>query len=294
MHACRAMILLGPPETWRDGSYDWSAGMEGYILFRMFRQGRQGGGIAHYVNDQLECTSSAWGWMMSRMRAYLWVRIDRRVGIGDITAGVCYRLAEQGRWKLTPLNWLKKGQFRGQAQSLGGGREQGCEWLWPKHQSQQLLMEDSLIQPNLQQKSLCRKSSWKGFTEKYKKQFNCLENLFLRQSLLRWILPKLALKKKGSHALSAGLTEGAKSLQLVFRQMGVLLKLSLHHASHPTSEAGYCSLLQLECYKRAPDTQLCFVQGLLGVCLYKRFVNQSCYWKAIQEVTLPERISLRT
>lgn len=30
------------------------------------------------------------------------------------------------------------------------------------------------------------------------------------------------------------------------------------------------------------------------VCLYTRFVNQTCYWKAIQEVMLPERISLRT
>ena len=47
--------LIGIMETWWDGSYDWSVGMEGYRLFRKDRQGRQGGGITLYVNDQLEC-----------------------------------------------------------------------------------------------------------------------------------------------------------------------------------------------------------------------------------------------
>ncbi|GAB0182398.1 hypothetical protein GRJ2_000705100 [Grus japonensis] len=47
--------IIGITETWWDSSYDWSVGMEGYRLFRKDRQGRQGGGIALYVNDQLEC-----------------------------------------------------------------------------------------------------------------------------------------------------------------------------------------------------------------------------------------------
>jgi len=40
---------------WWDRSYDCSAGMEGYKLFRKDRRGRRGGGIALYANGQLEC-----------------------------------------------------------------------------------------------------------------------------------------------------------------------------------------------------------------------------------------------
>ncbi|GAB0207912.1 hypothetical protein GRJ2_003256900 [Grus japonensis] len=47
--------LIGITEMWWDSSYDWSVGMEGYRLFRKDRQGRQGGGVTLYVNDQLEC-----------------------------------------------------------------------------------------------------------------------------------------------------------------------------------------------------------------------------------------------
>jgi len=32
--------LPGIPETWWNGSYNWSAGMEGHRLFREERQGR--------------------------------------------------------------------------------------------------------------------------------------------------------------------------------------------------------------------------------------------------------------
>jgi len=35
--------LIGITETWWDGSYDWSVGMEGFRLFRKDRQGKQGG-----------------------------------------------------------------------------------------------------------------------------------------------------------------------------------------------------------------------------------------------------------
>ncbi|GAB0184765.1 hypothetical protein GRJ2_000941800 [Grus japonensis] len=44
--------LIGIMKMWWDGSYDWSVGMEGE---RLFRQGRGGGGVTLYVNDQLEC-----------------------------------------------------------------------------------------------------------------------------------------------------------------------------------------------------------------------------------------------
>ncbi|GAB0207631.1 ubiquitin carboxyl-terminal hydrolase 4 [Grus japonensis] len=87
--------LIGIMETWWDGSYDWSVGMEGYRLFRKDRQGRQGGGIALYVNDQLECMELHLG-MEEELTERLWVRIKGSAGTGDIIVGVCYRPPDQG------------------------------------------------------------------------------------------------------------------------------------------------------------------------------------------------------
>ncbi|GAB0187326.1 hypothetical protein GRJ2_001197900 [Grus japonensis] len=77
-------------ETWWDGSYDWSVGMEGYRLFRKDRQGRQG----EDVNDQLECMEFHLG-MDEEPTKSLWVRIKGRAGTGSTIAGVCYRPPNQ-------------------------------------------------------------------------------------------------------------------------------------------------------------------------------------------------------
>ncbi|GAB0206950.1 hypothetical protein GRJ2_003160600 [Grus japonensis] len=87
--------LIGITETWWDSSYDWSVGMEGCRLFRKDRQGRRGGGIALYVNDQLECMELHLG-MEEEPTKSLWVRIKGRAGAGDIIVGVCYRPPDQG------------------------------------------------------------------------------------------------------------------------------------------------------------------------------------------------------
>ncbi|GAB0203195.1 hypothetical protein GRJ2_002785100 [Grus japonensis] len=87
--------LIGITETWWDSSYDWSVGMEGYRLFRKDRQGRRGGGVALYVNDQLECMELHLG-MDEELTKSLWLRIKGRAGAGDIIAGVCYRPPDQG------------------------------------------------------------------------------------------------------------------------------------------------------------------------------------------------------
>lgn len=47
----------GITEIWWDGSHDWRVAMEGYELFRKDRMGRQGGGVALYVREQVKCTS---------------------------------------------------------------------------------------------------------------------------------------------------------------------------------------------------------------------------------------------
>ncbi|GAB0179465.1 hypothetical protein GRJ2_000411800 [Grus japonensis] len=86
--------LIGITETWWDGSYEWSVGMEGERLFRKDRQGRQGGGVALYVNDQLECMELCLG-MDEELTKSLWVRIKGRAGTGDIIVGACYRPPDQ-------------------------------------------------------------------------------------------------------------------------------------------------------------------------------------------------------
>ncbi|GAB0187672.1 hypothetical protein GRJ2_001232500 [Grus japonensis] len=87
--------LIGITETWWDSSYDWSVGMEGYRLFRKDRQGRQGGGIALYANDQLERMELHLG-MKEEPTESLWVRIKGRAGAGDIIVAFCYRPPDQG------------------------------------------------------------------------------------------------------------------------------------------------------------------------------------------------------
>ncbi|GAB0209691.1 hypothetical protein GRJ2_003434800 [Grus japonensis] len=86
--------VIGITETWWDGSYDWSVGMEGHRLFRKDRQGRRGGGITLYVNDQLECMELHLG-MEEELTESFWVRIKGRAGTGDTIVGVCYRPPDQ-------------------------------------------------------------------------------------------------------------------------------------------------------------------------------------------------------
>ena len=47
--------LIAITETWWDSSHDWNAVIHGYRLFRKDRPTRQGGGVALYVREQLEC-----------------------------------------------------------------------------------------------------------------------------------------------------------------------------------------------------------------------------------------------
>ena len=64
--------------------------MEGYRLFRKVRKGRQGGGIALYVREQLEYMELCL-WMEAELTENLWVRIEERTGKSDIIVDVCCR-----------------------------------------------------------------------------------------------------------------------------------------------------------------------------------------------------------
>jgi len=92
-HLC-GYDIISITETWWDRSYDWSIGMGGYRFFRKDRQGRQGGGVALYVKDQLEGRELCLG-LDEEPTESLWVKIQGRAGMRDITVGVCYRAPEQ-------------------------------------------------------------------------------------------------------------------------------------------------------------------------------------------------------
>lgn len=43
--------------TWWNASHGWSAGMEGYRLFRSSRQGRRVGGCTLHTRERFDCTA---------------------------------------------------------------------------------------------------------------------------------------------------------------------------------------------------------------------------------------------
>ncbi|KAK4832456.1 hypothetical protein QYF61_023503 [Mycteria americana] len=68
--------------------------MEGYRLFRKDMSERQGGGIALYVREQLECMELCLG-MADELTESLWVRIKEQTSMGDTVMGICYRPPDQ-------------------------------------------------------------------------------------------------------------------------------------------------------------------------------------------------------
>ena len=68
--------------------------MEGYVLFRKDRPGKQGRGVALYVKEQLECTQLHLGEGEEQGES-LWVRIKGQAGMDDTVVGVYYRSTDQ-------------------------------------------------------------------------------------------------------------------------------------------------------------------------------------------------------
>ena len=62
--------------------------MDGYKLFRKYRQGRRGGGVALYVKECIEVNELMTG---ENKVESLWVKIRGRANKADILVGVCYR-----------------------------------------------------------------------------------------------------------------------------------------------------------------------------------------------------------
>jgi len=79
-------------ETWWNESHNWSAGMEGYRLFKRGSQGRRGRGAALYVTERFDCTAFT---VEDDMVESLWVRIRGMENKADVVAGVYYQSSSQ-------------------------------------------------------------------------------------------------------------------------------------------------------------------------------------------------------
>ena len=79
--------VIGISETWWNESHAWTAGIEGYRLFRRCRQGRRGGGVALYVRERFACTALT---VSDDAVESLWVRIRGMENKGDVIVGVYY------------------------------------------------------------------------------------------------------------------------------------------------------------------------------------------------------------
>jgi len=66
--------------------------MDGYKLFRRYRQGKRGGGVALRVRDCFDCIEL--GDCDDKVRC-LWVKMRGKANKADILLGVCYRPPNQ-------------------------------------------------------------------------------------------------------------------------------------------------------------------------------------------------------
>ena len=81
-------------ETCWNGLHYWSAAMEGYKTFRKDGLGRQGGRVAIYVRQYLECMELCL-WMGDEQAESLRKRTKEQISMSGTVVSVCYRLPDQ-------------------------------------------------------------------------------------------------------------------------------------------------------------------------------------------------------
>jgi len=86
--------LIAATETWWDTSHDRNDVIDVYILFRKDRLARQGGRVALYVREQLECTKLCLG-VDEEQGKSLWVRNEGQTNMGDTVVDVYCRPPDQ-------------------------------------------------------------------------------------------------------------------------------------------------------------------------------------------------------
>jgi len=87
--------LTAISETWWDESHSWNTMIEGYKLFRRYRQGRRGEGLALYFNKWIDCEELPLRNSNDQVES-LWVKIREETSKGRLVARVNYRLPHHG------------------------------------------------------------------------------------------------------------------------------------------------------------------------------------------------------
>lgn len=79
--------LVAITETSWDNSHDWNVFMDGFVLFRMDRPGRQGSWTVLYMSEQLESMQICLGANKVQVQSQ-WVRTKGHANTGDLVVGV--------------------------------------------------------------------------------------------------------------------------------------------------------------------------------------------------------------
>ncbi|KAF7243602.1 Protein ROOT HAIR DEFECTIVE 3 [Varanus komodoensis] len=82
--------VVGITETWWDERQVWNVNIEGYHLFRKYRKGKRGGGVALYVREGIGCREIECSTDGDSVEA-VWVKLRGFARERDLTVGVCYR-----------------------------------------------------------------------------------------------------------------------------------------------------------------------------------------------------------
>ncbi|CAM4513742.1 unnamed protein product [Caretta caretta] len=85
--------IIGITETWWNSSHDWATGIEGYVLFRKDRNKGKGGGVALYINDEIECKEIRSDEMDMTESVWATIKLGKKTirASPGIVLGVCYR-----------------------------------------------------------------------------------------------------------------------------------------------------------------------------------------------------------
>ncbi|XP_050792311.1 uncharacterized protein LOC127042868 [Gopherus flavomarginatus] len=85
--------IIGITETWWNSTHDWSTGIEGYVLFRKDRKKGKGGGVALYINDEINCSEIRSDGMDKTESVWAKITLGKKAtrASPEIVLGVCYR-----------------------------------------------------------------------------------------------------------------------------------------------------------------------------------------------------------
>ncbi|CAM4534657.1 unnamed protein product [Lepidochelys kempii] len=85
--------IIGLTETWWNSRHDWTTGIEGSVLFRKDRNKGKGGGVALYINDEVDCKEIRSDGMDKTESVWAKITLGKKAirASPGIVLGVCYK-----------------------------------------------------------------------------------------------------------------------------------------------------------------------------------------------------------